>query len=214
MSFLSFRREHTVAFLHYALRKPDPSPPPSGAERVKGEVGAGTSLHDTTDPHSALCADLSLAGRGVCSWVHWKQFAPRSSPSKPSRPLSAPSGAERVRVRWGLEHRPTTQPTLTRRCAPASPYKGEASFSAVELWCTNRSSFSPSHVDSSPSPLPPLPGAGEGSACRDTAAWRRRRGGLEHRTATRRVAPTYARLQPRALHRVPVNVAARPAYLL
>gem|GEM_PF-2113551 len=54
--------EHTVAFLHYAPRERDPSPPPSGAERVKGEAG-GSTIARRHDPPSPGAARRPLPGR-------------------------------------------------------------------------------------------------------------------------------------------------------
>ena len=68
---------------------------------------------DSNDPHPALRAGLSLPGRGVSLLLRWKQPGASCRFAQPSRPLSAPSGAERVRVRWGPNHR-----TATHRVAP------------------------------------------------------------------------------------------------
>ncbi len=80
---------------------------------MKGEGVGRTSIHHATDPHPALRAGLSLPGRGVSLLLRWKQPAAFCPLAQPSKPLSAPSGAERARVRWGLNHR-----TATHRVAP------------------------------------------------------------------------------------------------
>ena len=68
---------------------------------------------DRIDPHPALRAGLSQPGRDVSLLLRWEQPGASCRFAQPSRPLSAPSGAERVRVRWGPNHR-----TATHRVAP------------------------------------------------------------------------------------------------
>jgi|GEM_PF-929847 len=70
---------------------------------MKGEGVGRTSIYDATHPHPALRAGLSLPGRGVSLLLRWKQAAAFCPLTPPSEPLSAPSGAERARVRWGAE---------------------------------------------------------------------------------------------------------------
>jgi|GEM_PF-648744 len=86
-------------------------------ERMKGEGVGRASIHDATDPHPALRAGLSLAGRGVSLLLRWKQPAASCPLTRPSKPLSAPSGAERVWVRWGRNHRTATHRVAHTCCA-------------------------------------------------------------------------------------------------
>jgi hypothetical protein len=71
------------------------------------------SHDDRIHPHPALRAGLSLPGRGVSLALRREQVAASCRFAQPSRPLSTPSGAERVRVRWGPNYR-----TAMHRVAP------------------------------------------------------------------------------------------------
>ena len=90
-----FRRTKPRRLLSLALAR--------ARERMKGEGVGRTSIHDATDPHPALGAGLSLAGRGVSLLLRREQVAAFCPLARPNRPLSAPSGAERARVRWGAQ---------------------------------------------------------------------------------------------------------------
>jgi hypothetical protein len=84
---------------------------------MTSDVDPRRSHDDSNDPHPALRAGLSLAGRGVSLLLRWEQTAAFCPLTPPSRPLSAPSGAERVRVRWGPNHRTATHPVAPTRRA-------------------------------------------------------------------------------------------------
>jgi len=55
---------------------------------MKGEGVGRTSIHDATDPHSALRAGLSLPGRGVSLLLRWEQTAACCPLNQLSKPLS------------------------------------------------------------------------------------------------------------------------------
>jgi hypothetical protein len=101
---------------HLAARqcRGDPVGRPLGAPHARRAPGMMRLQDDSNDPHPALRAGLSLPGRGVSLLLRWKQPGASCRFAQPSRPLSAPSGAERVRVRWGPNHR-----TATHRVAAA-----------------------------------------------------------------------------------------------
>ncbi len=56
---------------------------------MKGERVGRTSIHDATDPHPALRAGLSLAGRGVSLLLRWEQPAAFCPLTPPTRTLPA-----------------------------------------------------------------------------------------------------------------------------
>ena len=66
---------------------------PLGGGEGEGEVGARTSPHDTTDPHPALRAGLSLQGRGVFFCCGTVVYKPLLLLTKPRGLLTLPSPA-------------------------------------------------------------------------------------------------------------------------
>ena len=116
-----------------------------------------TSPHDTTDPHPALCAGLSLPGRGrrAAPGEGGRGVAVRSRSPHLTLTLSAPQGGGEGSARF----RERTEscglfPTKQRRNASPSPGRGRRTAPGEGRWYRG-AMFDPlPHLSSSPSPWP------------------------------------------------------------